>query len=171
MANIIPKIILGIEITVTLLLIGEPANDQSVNEMKEARNMSTQAEAVFEVKSWNEELLNEMENGPKLTRAHVKKSYEGDIRGEGILEYLMVHREDGTAHFVGLERIIGNLEGKAGSFVLGHSGSFENGVAKAILTIVPDTGTGKLTGIQGEGNFKSGHRRKYPVTIEYQFKK
>jgi hypothetical protein len=37
----------------------------------------------------------------------VTKSFSGDIEGEGTLEYLMAYREDGSASFVGLERVEG----------------------------------------------------------------
>ncbi|MGH7451983.1 MAG: DUF3224 domain-containing protein [bacterium] len=75
--------------------------------------------------------INEIEGLPKLTRASVTKSFKGDIEGEGTLEYLMMYRADGSASFVGLERIVGRLSGRSGSFVFQHSGVFEGGVAKA----------------------------------------
>ena len=52
--------------------------------------MTTQATATFEVKIWDEKPYNEIDAGPKLARASVTKSYQGDIQGEGTLEYLMM---------------------------------------------------------------------------------
>lgn len=169
MINLNSTFLLGIEIMIALIFFGEPTEERTISEMKEGVHMSMQANALFKVKSWDEKPFNEMKNSPKLTRAHVEKQYEGDINGEGILEYLMIHREDGTAQFVGLERITGSLEGRTGSFVLRHTGSFEHGVAEAKLAVVEDSGTGELAGIRGEGRFKSGHRQKYPVTLDYGF--
>ncbi len=56
--------------------------------------MPEQAAATFAVKSWDEKPYNEMPRVPKLTRAIVTKSYQGDIVGEGKLDYLMMYRDD-----------------------------------------------------------------------------
>jgi hypothetical protein len=135
----------------------------------ETADMSTHATATFEMKSWNEKPYNEIEGLPKLTRASVTKSFKGDIEGEGTLEYLMMYRADGSASFVGLERIVGRFGGRSGSFVLQHSGTFEGGVAKATYFVVPGSGTGELRGLRGEGSFASGHAQDYPMTLDYDF--
>ncbi len=44
--------------------------------------MTTRATATFKVNSWDEKPYDEMEGGPKLTRATVTKSFSGDIEGE-----------------------------------------------------------------------------------------
>lgn len=97
------------------------------------------------------------------------KSFKGDIEGEGTLEYLMMYCIDGSASFVGLERIVGHLGGRAASFVLQHSGTFAGGVAKATYFVVPGSGTGELSGLRGEGSFASGHAQEYPMTLDYDF--
>ena len=131
--------------------------------------MSTHATATFELKSWEEKPYDEMEGGPKLTRASITKSFKGDIQGEGTLEYLMVYRDDGSASFVGLERIVGCVGDRSGSFVLQHSGTFEGGTAKATFFVVPGSGTGGLRGLRGEGRFAAGHSDNYPITFDYDF--
>ena len=129
----------------------------------------TSATATFQVKSWEENPFNEMEGGPKLTRASITKSFSGDIEGEASLEYLMMYRADGTASFTGLERIVGSVGGRAGSFVLEHRGTFAEGTAKATWSVVPGSGTGELNGLRGEGGFEAAHAERYPVTFEYDF--
>ncbi len=131
--------------------------------------MSKRATATFQVKSWDEKPYNEIDEGPKLTRASVTKSFRGDIEGEGTLEYLMIHRDDGSASFVGLERVVGRVGDRSGSFVLQHSGTFEGGTAKATWFVVPGSGTGDLRGLRGEGGFASAHAEDYPITLEYDF--
>ena len=117
-------------------------NLRDFHSAKEISGMSKQATSTFEVKKWDEKPFNEIEGGLKLTRVSVTKSFEGDIRGESFLEYLMMYRDDGTASFVGLERVVGNLSGKQGSFVLHHNGTYEGGTAKATYFVVPGSGTG-----------------------------
>ncbi len=131
--------------------------------------MSKRATATFQVKSWDEKPYDEIDEGPKLTRASVTKSFRGDIEGEGTLEYLMIHRDDGSASFVGLERVVGRVGDRSGSFVLQHSGTFEGGTAKATWFVVPGSGTGDLRGLRGEGGFASAHADDYAITLEYDF--
>jgi hypothetical protein len=129
--------------------------------------MSKQANATFQVTTWDEKPYDEIDEGPKLTRATITKSISGDIEGEGKLEYLMVHRDDGSASFVGLERVVGRLGGRSGSFVLQHTGTFEGGTAKATWLVVPGSGAGELRGLRGEGGFASAHAESYSMTLDY----
>jgi len=71
--------------------------------------MRKHAKATFGIKSWDEKPYNEMDGTPKLIRGSVIKSYQGDITGEGKLECLMMYRDDGTASFVCLERVVGSV--------------------------------------------------------------
>ncbi|MDX1395623.1 MAG: DUF3224 domain-containing protein [Gemmatimonadota bacterium] len=131
--------------------------------------MSRRAEAMFEVKSWDEEPYTEVEGGPKLTRASVVRAYRGDIEGDSRVEYLMTYRPDGSANFVGFERIIGAIEDREGSFVLQHTGTFEKGVARAAFSVVQGSGTRDLHGLTGGGEFESGHAARYPFALDYDF--
>ena len=80
--------------------------------------MGTNANCMFKVTGWNEEPYEEFEGGAKLTRAKVSQSYQGDISGEGFVEYLMSYTANGTANFVGMELVKGNVAGKSGNFVI-----------------------------------------------------
>ncbi len=131
--------------------------------------MSTHATATFQVKSWDEKPYDEIDDGPKLTRVSVTKSFAGDIEGEGTLEYLMIQRDDGSASFVGLERVVGRVGDRSGSFVLQHTGTYEEGTAKDAFSVVPGSGTGDLRGLRGEGSFASAHAENYPITLDYDF--
>jgi hypothetical protein len=128
--------------------------------------MTRRATAVFEVKSWDETPYDE--EGPKLTRASVIKEFRGDIEGLGTVEYLMMYRNDGSASFVGLERIAGRIGNRKGSFVLQHTGTFAGGVAKATWVVVPGSGTGDLQGLRGDGGYTSAHAAQYPMTLDYE---
>jgi hypothetical protein len=54
----------------------------------------------------------------------------------------MTYPTGDTASFVGLQRVIGNVGGKAGTFVLQTTGSYQDGVTRADWFVVPGTGTG-----------------------------
>jgi hypothetical protein len=137
--------------------------------IREATNMKAHAKGTFQLKDWGEKSFNEMNGMPKLTRASVIKSYQGDITGEGKLEYLMMYRDDGSASFVGLERVVGSVGGRSGSFVFQHTGTFKRGVATVALIVVPGSGTGDLHGLRGEGGFAVGHQGPYSITLDYDF--
>jgi hypothetical protein len=80
----------------------------------------------------------------------------------------MAYASDGSATFVGLERITGELAGKAGSFVLQRTGVFEGGVAKESYSVVPGSGTGALKGLKGEGTSAVGHGMEHPFTMTWE---
>src|SRR5262245_12222238 len=98
--------------------------------------MKNTANARFAIKSWDEKPYSEGENLTRLTRASVAKTYTGDIEGEGHVEYLMMYRSDGSAAFVGLERVVGRIRGKSGTFVLQRIGVFEGGLAKESYSVL-----------------------------------
>jgi len=130
--------------------------------------MTTTANARFTIKSWDEKPYSEGPDLPKMTRATVTKTFTGDIEGEGQVEYVMMYRPDGTATFVGLERITGRIGGKSGSFVLERSGVFESGQAKESFSVVPGSATGDLRGLVGEGTSSVGHASDYPFALRYE---
>lgn len=128
--------------------------------------MSTFANATFNIESWDEKPLHEKEGLPKMTRVSAVLNYQGDIEGEGRVEYLMVYRGDGSASFLGLERVHGGLAGYTGSFVLQHAGTFENGTAKSAFSVVPGSGTGKLADLRGHGEYAATDCDT-PVVLQY----
>ena len=130
--------------------------------------MTNVANAQFTITSWDEQPYSEGPDLPRLTRAAVTKTFAGDIAGEGHVEYLMMYRSDGSATFVGLERVVGQVAGKAGSFVLQRTGVFENGVAKETYSVVPGSGTGELRGLAGDGSTAVGHGMEHAFTLSYE---
>ena len=129
--------------------------------------MKKSTNARFVIKSWDEKPYGESAELPRLTRASVTKAFSGDIEGEGHVEYLMMYRGDGSATFVGLERVTGRLGGKTGSFVLERTGVFEGGLAKESYSVIRGSGTGELAGLTGEGKTSVGHGREHPFTLNW----
>ncbi len=130
--------------------------------------MKQTASARFAIKNWDEKPYSEGQHLPKLTRATVTKNFTGDIEAESQADYLMMYRDDGTAAFVGLERVTGRIAGKSGSFVLQRIGVFEGGQAKESYFVVPGSGTGDLQGLRGEGTSAVGHGMEHPFTLSYE---
>jgi hypothetical protein len=129
--------------------------------------MKKSANARFAIKTWDEKSYSEGEDLPRLTRASVTKTFTGDLEGEGQVEYLMMYRNDGSATFVGLERVVGRIAGKTGTFVLQRIGVFESGQAKESYSVVPGSATGELRGLQADGTSAVGHGMEHPFTLNY----
>jgi hypothetical protein len=124
------------------------------------------ANSTFKLKSWDEKPYND---NPKLVRAAVAKSFEGDLTGESTLEYLMVYTSERQASFVGLERFEGTLAGKKGAFVMQRTGTAgADSVVREEFFIVPGSGTGELKTLTGKGKWDSGHAESYPFSFEYE---
>ena len=130
--------------------------------------MKQTANARFAIKSWDEKPFSEGPDLPRLTRATVAKALTGDIEGEGHVEYLMMYRSDGSATFVGLERVVARINGKSGSFVLERRGVFESGQAKESYAVIPGSGTGELRALRGDGSSALGHGMEHPFTLAYE---
>jgi hypothetical protein len=130
--------------------------------------MKKTAQSRFAIKSWDEKPYAAEEGEPKLTRASVAKTYTGDIEGESHVEYLMMYRADGSASFVGLERVVGRIGEKTGSFVLQRTGVFEGGQAKESYSVIPGSATGGLVGLAGSGSSAVGHGMEHPFAIDYE---
>jgi len=129
--------------------------------------MKRSASAMFAIKGWDEKPYNEAAELPKLTRASVTKTLRGDLEGESQVEYLMMYQADGTASFVALERVVGRLGGRSGSFVLQRTGSFDGSLAKESYSVVPGSGTAELAGLRGAGSSSAGHAKENAMTLEY----
>ena len=130
--------------------------------------MKERANGRFAIKSWDEKPYSEAPGLPKLTRATVTKTFTGDIEGEGHVEYLMMYRSDGSATFLGLERISGRIGGRAGSFVFQRIGVFEDGQAKETYSVIPGSATGDLRGLAGSGSSAVGHGMEHPFVLDYE---
>src|SRR5262249_59030035 len=113
--------------------------------------MKLQVKATFKITSWNENPIHASDGLPKLTRASVTQSFEGDITGQGIVEYLMSYRDDGSATYAGILRVVGAMSGRSGSFVLVGEGSYSNDKGEAVMNWrgAPGSGTGGPARAQG----------------------
>ncbi len=130
--------------------------------------MRKNANARFAIKNWDEKPYSEGNDLPRLTRASATKTFTGDIEGEGQVEYLMMYRSDGSATFVGLERVVGRIGGKSGTFVLQRLGVFESSQANESYSVIAGSATGDLRGLRGDGSSAVGHGLEHPFTLEYE---
>ena len=109
------------------------------------------------------------EGGVTLARAVFTKQFAGDLVGDGRVDFLGARTPvDGSAGYVALERIVGTLGGRAGSFCCIHHGLMDRGAQHLTIAIVPDSGTGELSGIRGTIAIEIVAKQHH-YTIEYTF--
>jgi hypothetical protein len=130
--------------------------------------MSTHAQGTFEIQSWDENPYVELDGARKLTRASVAQAFSGDLEGEGSVEWLMCYREDKTADFVGLQRFVGRLGSRSGSFVMTTQGTFDGEKAAGRLAVIDGSGTEELSGISGGGAFVAPHGSTPSLDLDYE---
>lgn len=111
--------------------------------------MSIRASGSFDV-SMNPHPPYDTSDGVSLGRVTIAKQFQGDLVGSSKVEMLTAGTSvKGSAGYVAIERVAGVLHGRAGSFVLQHSGTMTRGQGSLTISIVPDSGTGALKGIAG----------------------
>lgn len=83
-------------------------------------------------------------------RLTISKQYHGDLDATAVGEMLtaMTTISD-SAGYVAIEKVTGSLAGRAGSFMLQHTGTMNRGQPQLTITVVPDSGTEGLTGLTG----------------------
>ena len=129
----------------------------------------THATGSIEVKTYDPKSYEEVDGGPSLAEIHVTETFSGDIEGEGVVRFLQASRDDGSATFVGIERVTGSIAGREGSFLLQDSGTLEGNIVKGDWFVVPRSGTGELAGLRGEGGFEAELGQHATITLDYWF--
>ena len=85
-----------------------------------------------------------------LGRMAIDKEFHGDLEATSTGEMLAAQTAvPGSAGYVAMERVTGTLGGRTGTFVLQHSGTMTRGAPELVVSVVPDSGTGELTGLAG----------------------
>jgi hypothetical protein len=125
--------------------------------------------AVITVHKYEPTAYEEPTEGPVLTKIHVEESFSGDFEGDGVVEFLQAARPDGTATFVGIERITGKVSGREGTFLLQDSGTVANNIVSGEWFVVPGSGTGGLAGLRGTGGFRANLGEGAEVHIDHWF--
>lgn len=107
---------------------------------------------------------------PPVGRMSIDKQFHGDLEATSKGQMLAVQGEvKGSAGYVAMERVIGTLAGRAGTFALQHTGTMNRGFPEQSVTVVPDSGTGELVGLSGKMTIKIADG-KHSYDIEYEFR-
>lgn len=134
-------------------------------------SMSTRATSTFNVTGWDETPYAEPDEGPRLARTTVKKTFQGDLEGESIAELLMCQADardiNAGAGYVASEQFSGSLGGKSGSFVIQHVGLVGDGGQETSGNVVPGSGRGELVALTGKMEISVAEDGTHTLTLDY----
>jgi hypothetical protein len=89
-------------------------------------------------------------DGVALGRMTIDKQFHGDLGASSKGQMLTgMGSVKGSAGYVAIEQVTGTLQGRAGTFILQHTGVMDRGAPRLAIAVVPDSGTGQLEGLAG----------------------
>ncbi len=105
----------------------------------------------------------------KLGRMSIDKTFFGGLSAISKGEMLnALSPVEGSAGYVAVEQVTGELEGRKGSFVLQHYGLMDGDGGRLLtLEVVPNSGTGELEGLVGKMDIRIESGQHY-YDFEYQ---
>lgn len=93
---------------------------------------------------------NEPARAANVGRMSFEKQYKGDLAASSTGEMLSSGDGSTSGSYVAIERVSGSVHGRKGSFMLVHHALMNRGAPQNwIITVVPDSGTDELRGIEG----------------------
>ena len=109
---------------------------------------------------------------PAIGRLALDKTFTGGLAGvsKGQMLGSQSETESGKGGYVAMERFVGTLDGKKGSFLLQHIGTMDDRGAVMDISVVPGTGTDELKGIGGKFTIKI-EGKKHFYEFEYTLPK
>jgi hypothetical protein len=158
-------------IAVLVAIIGLAVLASHSQENKAAQKepaMTNHARGPFEVKITPQKPDNAVSEAAQFSRMTIDKQFHGDLDATSKGEMLATSPDaKGSGVYVALERVTGTLKGKSGSFVLHHTGIMNRGVPQLSVEVVPDSGTGQLTGLTGKMTINIAAGGKHSYDFEY----
>jgi hypothetical protein len=130
--------------------------------------MKEHVEGTFEVTSWTEGPTSELEGAPKVSAAAIGQRFSGGIEADTVTDTVMTYRDDGTAEFVGYQRVVGHIGERKGSFVLQSIGTYDGNEARATVSVVDGSGTADFAGIRGGGTTAAPHGSSGTFQLDYE---
>ena len=114
--------------------------------------MTSHATGSFDVTITPLELHHKTGNA-MLGRMSIDKQFHGALEAVSAGEMLSAGTSvKGSAGYVAIELVTGILNGRSGTFVLQHNATMTRGTPSLNIIVVPDSGTGELTGLSGTMN-------------------
>jgi len=140
-------------------------SEESMKHQKETA-VTGHASGTFDVKLMPQPVV---DSDAGIGRMSIDKQFHGDLEGASKGEMLSAQGTiKGSAGYVAIERVIGTLQGRKGSFILQHNATMNRGMPQLNISVLPDSGTDQLAGITGMMTIKinQGH---HSYEFDYTF--
>jgi len=133
--------------------------------------MTEHAKGPFDVKLAPVALaFDDADDGAARGRMSLDKHFHGDLEASSKGEMLSAMTgTQGSAGYVAIEKVVGTLGGRRGTFVLQHFATMTRGTPRLEIIVVPDSGTGELTGLGGKMGIVIAEGGKHFYDFEYDF--
>jgi hypothetical protein len=143
----------------------------SVAAQKETHMSMIHAKGSFDVKMVPAE-ASDFEKANDIARFTSDKTWHGDFEGVSHVEMITGSTAStGSMAYVAIERMTGKLNGRQGSFTFAHRASMMKGdsasAGELSITVVPNSGTGELTGLTGSLTIHIDGQGKHTWTFDY----
>ena len=130
--------------------------------------MAAQATGTFTVSGWDENTYSELDDGGKLTKAHVTFGFDGDLKGEGGWEAVMCYgRTARRPSPASSARSARSPAARAASWSA-RTGRYGDGEARTDWQVVDGSATGELRGLRGTGYGRHHQRIGRDFTLDYE---
>ncbi len=133
--------------------------------------MTEHAKGPFDVKLAPVALaFDDSDDGAARGRMSLDKHYHGDLEASSKGEMLSAMTgTQGSAGYVAIEKVVGTLGGRRGTFVLQHFATMTRGAPRLEIVVVPDSGTGDLAGLVGTMHIVIADGGKHFYEFDYDF--
>ena len=129
--------------------------------------MTKHASGPFEVKIGPLTAYNQDDQG--LGRFSIDKQFHGELEGTSKGEMLSAGNgaKGSSGGYVAIEKVMGTLNGRSGTFILEHNATMTRGTPQLNIIVVPDSGTGQLSGLAGKMNINIAAGGKHSYEFDY----
>lgn len=152
--------------------IGSPPKVKSgAHDGPKEHGMTTKraAKGRTEVTVFKPVTYDEPTDGPKLNEVQLAETFGGDVEGEGEARVLQAQWADGSVKYCTIERVVGALAGRRGSFLLQVEGTVQGKHNEGAWSVIAGSGTGDLRGLRGDGGFDAELGKHGSWTLSYWF--
>ncbi len=138
-------------------------NSATHSELTSTQDRTMNAKGSFEV------TFSPQDDAVATGRMVFHKAFSGGMIGTSEGQMLSLRTKvNNSAAYVAIETFAGSINGLQGTVALQHTGIMDKGKDSLVIGIVPDSGTGELTGISGAFDIqRNGAEHLY--TFEYSF--
>ncbi len=98
----------------------------------------------------------------------IDKQFYGDLQGTSKGQMLTaLTQAKGSAGYVAIEEVEGELNGRSGTFILQHNGVMSQGNHQLTIVVVPDSATGGFAGLTGSMSIDVDENGKHTYDFSY----